>query len=97
MKNFLIARFIVFEAILFVGKGTCLSAELIYTYDDLNRFERIEKPDTYIIEYFYDSVGNRTSKTIVVTLPDFDSDGDSVSCRIHSKLHDIRFFKIIGE
>jgi hypothetical protein len=58
------------------GRVPCLSAQLIYTYDDLNRIKAMEKPDEYIIEYFYDAVGNRTQETITLTAPDFDSDDD---------------------
>jgi YD repeat-containing protein len=48
-----------------------------YTYDDLNRLEKVEYADGTVIDYYYDEVGNRQQK--VVTLgnipPTADPDG----------------------
>lgn len=77
MQKLLIVSLVVFVAILFVDRPPCLSTELQYTYDELNRLERLEKTGQYIINYYYDTIGNRTSKTIVVEQPDFNSDNDN--------------------
>jgi hypothetical protein len=46
-----------------------------YTYDDLNRLEKVEYEDGTIIDYYYDEVGNRTQRIVTITLIDTDSDG----------------------
>lgn len=38
-----------------------------YTYDDLNRLQKITYGDGTVIEYTYDEVGNRTQKKITDT------------------------------
>ncbi len=76
MKKLLIACLAATATIFFISTSFCIGSQLIYTYDELNRLERIEKPEKYIIDYAYDAVGNRTSKTIIVTKPPTDSDGD---------------------
>jgi YD repeat-containing protein len=45
------------------------AASATYTYDELNRLIRVEYADGTIIDYFYDEVGNRTSRQQLETTP----------------------------
>ena len=55
----------------FIHAGT-----INYTYDEVHRLISAEKPDEYRIEYTYDPAGNRTAKTIQLSVPSFDYNGD---------------------
>jgi YD repeat-containing protein len=45
------------------------AASITYTYDELNRLIRGEYADGTIIDYYYDEVGNRTSRQQLETTP----------------------------
>ena len=57
----------------FAAAGT-----VTYQYDNLNRIVRMEKSGDYVIEYAYDTSGNRTETITQVQGPviDHDLDGD---------------------
>lgn len=71
----LLACQILFFTMLSINVATANSGETTYVYDELNRLERIGN-DEYVIDYFYDAVGNRTSKISEVVSPSFDHDHD---------------------
>jgi len=54
---------------IFISVITSLAGTINYSYDDLNRLERVEYEDGIVIEYFYDEVGNRTQKVIFNNSP----------------------------
>ncbi len=74
MRKLLVCQMLFFT-VLFINATTTSGSEMTYVYDELNRLERIEN-DEYVIDYFYDAVGNRTSKMTVVVSPSFDHDND---------------------
>lgn len=74
MRKILVFQMLFF-IVLFINAAITSGSETIYVYDELNRLERIEN-DEYVIDYFYDAVGNRTSKMTVVASPSFDHDHD---------------------
>ena len=53
------------------------ATETRYSYDDLGRLVRVERPEGVVVKYTYDAVGNRLSRTIIHDL-DFDDVADSV-------------------
>ena len=65
-------------ALLFFFSAPGLTAELTYEYDELNRLISIEQPGRYFIEYTYDEVGNRISKTVTPVSLDDDTDFDGI-------------------
>ena len=48
---------------------TSFAGTISYTYDELNRLKTETYPDETKIEYFYDRLGNRTSR--IVTVPSY--------------------------
>jgi hypothetical protein len=74
MRNLLVCQMLFFT-VLFINVATTSGSETAYVYDELNRLERIEN-DEYVIDYFYDAIGNRTSKMTIVVSPSFDHDHD---------------------
>lgn len=74
MRKLLVCQALFFT-VLFINVATTSGGEATYIYDELNRLERIEN-DQYVIDYFYDAVGNRTSKMSVVVSSSFDHDHD---------------------
>ena len=53
--------------------------ETRYTYDDLGRLVRVERPDGAVVTYTYDAVGNRLSRSIIND-GDFDGVRDTLDC-----------------
>lgn len=82
--------FLVSLALIFYATVGVSSAQAtIYTYDDLNRLAKVEYSDGIVIEYTYDEVGNRISKTVTkivklsMSIPDkMGAPGDSVDVPI---------------
>ncbi len=46
-----------------------------YVYDDVHRLLRIETASEKVVEYTYDSMGNRLSKVVTINVTDSDGDG----------------------
>ena len=59
----------------FLGVNPLWAETITNTYDDLNRLTRVEYPDGMVIEYTYDTVGNRESKLVSAASTDTDGDG----------------------
>lgn len=74
MRKLLVCQMLFF-IVFFINAATTSGGETTCVYDELNRLECIEN-DEYVIDYFYDAVGNRTSKMTVVVSPSFDHDND---------------------
>jgi hypothetical protein len=55
--------------------NTSFASLVNYTYDDLNRLEKVEYEDGTVIDYNYDEVGNRTQRIVTITFIDSDEDG----------------------
>lgn len=63
-------------ALLLVG-SPATTEESRYSYDDLGRLIRVERPEGVVVTYTYDAVGNRLSRRIIHDL-DFDDAADSL-------------------
>jgi uncharacterized protein RhaS with RHS repeats len=74
MRKLLVYQMLLFAA-LFMHVTITSGGETTYVYDEVNRLERVNN-DEYVIDYFYDAVGNRTSKMTVIVSPSFDQDHD---------------------
>lgn len=66
MKKLSVTCFWMFIVLFQFGVTSAICSEVIYTYDDLNRIERVEKQGNYSIDYTYDAVGNRISKVTLL-------------------------------
>lgn len=55
MKRFLAAA----SLLVMLGAGSAQAGETLYTYDSLGRVTRVQYPDGGVVEYSYDSAGNR--------------------------------------
>lgn len=61
--------------LLFASVG--VAGTVTYEYDNLQRIVKMEKAGDYIIEYAYDTAGNRTETITQIQGPVFDHDSDA--------------------
>lgn len=76
VSRLLIASLGTLAFLLVMGTLPLEAAERRYFYDDLGRLVRVERPEGVVVEYTYDAVGNRLSKTVVHDM-DFDGSADA--------------------
>lgn len=73
MRKTAIAFQLVF-LLFFAHISFAVASSINYTYDDLHRLTRMEDSSWSIVEYTYDDLGNRLSKSVILT----DSDNDGI-------------------
>lgn len=69
----------------FIGATLSVAGEKSYFYDELNRLVRVEDSRGVVIEYTYDAVGNRLTRSVTVDL-DHDGRRASLDCDDSSEM-----------
>ena len=73
--HFFLISLAIICSLAFTSSSVCDT--LTYEYDNLNRIIKVEKSGDYVIEYSYDTAGNRTSATTRIQGPVYDHDTDA--------------------